>query len=67
MIVLDHVDPMRLRSLGVDVAVITACPRITYDDLFRYISENVVVVTSQEVLIALGIEKWEDYTFDEKW
>jgi len=67
MIVLDHVDPMKLRSLGVDVAVITVCPRIAYDDISRYLSENVVVVTYQEVLIALGVEDWENYTFDEKW
>ncbi|MGA1792313.1 MAG: diphthamide biosynthesis enzyme Dph2 [Thermoplasmatota archaeon] len=67
MLVLDHVDPMKLRSLGVDVAVITACPRIAYDDISRYISENVVVVTYQEALIALGVEEWENYTFDEKW
>jgi 2-(3-amino-3-carboxypropyl)histidine synthase len=67
IVVMDHIDPMKLRSLGIDVAVVTACPRISYDDISRYTVENVVVLTYNELMIAIGKEKWEDYTFDEKW
>jgi 2-(3-amino-3-carboxypropyl)histidine synthase len=67
VVVMDHIDPMKLRSLGIDVGVVTACPRIAYDDISRYIEENVVLLTYNELLIAIGKEKFEDYTFDEKW
>jgi 2-(3-amino-3-carboxypropyl)histidine synthase len=67
IVVMDHLEPMKLRSLGIDIAVVTACPRIAYDDISRYIAENVVVLTYNELLIAIGKEKWEDYSFDEKW
>ena len=67
MIVMDHIDPMKLRSLGIELAVITACPRIAYDDIYRYIAEKVIVITHNELLIALGMEDWESYSFDEDW
>ncbi|MGA1848849.1 MAG: diphthamide biosynthesis enzyme Dph2 [Thermoplasmatota archaeon] len=67
MVVMDHVDPMKLRSLGIAVAVITACPRIAYDDISRYQQEGVVVITSNELMIATGEEEWEKYRFDEEW
>ncbi|MEA3559400.1 MAG: diphthamide biosynthesis enzyme Dph2 [Candidatus Thermoplasmatota archaeon] len=67
MIVMDHIDPMKLRSIGIEIAVITACPRIAYDDISRYTAEKVIVITSNELMIALGREEWDDYSFDEDW
>ena len=67
MIVMDGIDPMKLRSLGMELAVITACPRIVYDDSPRYMAENVLLLTAGELMIALGLEKWENYSFDEDW
>ncbi|MBN1389071.1 MAG: diphthamide biosynthesis enzyme Dph2 [Candidatus Thermoplasmatota archaeon] len=66
-IVMDDLDPMKLHSLGIDVAVITACPRIAYDDAPRYAAENVVVITYDELMIVIGRKIWEEYTFDERW
>jgi 2-(3-amino-3-carboxypropyl)histidine synthase len=67
IVVMDHVDPMKLRALGIAVAVITACPRIAYDDISRYQQEGVVVITANELMIAIGKEEWENYRFDEDW
>jgi len=67
IIVLDHVDPMKLRSLGIALAVITACPRIAYDEIHRYREEGVVAITWNELMISIGRERWADYRFDEDW
>ncbi|MFW3146352.1 MAG: diphthamide biosynthesis enzyme Dph2 [Thermoplasmatota archaeon] len=67
LIVMDHIEPMKLRSLGIEVAVITACPRIAYDDSPRFLEEGIVVLTVNELMIALGNDEWESYVFDEEW
>ena len=46
----------------VDVYANTACPRLTYDDSFRF---NKVVLSPIELLIALDIKDWSSFSFDE--
>jgi 2-(3-amino-3-carboxypropyl)histidine synthase len=67
IIVMDHVEPMKLRSLGIKIAVNTACPRIALDDSVRYSGEDLTLLTPVEVRIALDILSWSDYRFDEEW
>ncbi len=46
----------------VDVFVNTACPRITYDDYQRF---RKLVITPNELMIALGKKRSEELSFDE--
>lgn len=59
---MDHVDPMFLKGYEVDALVNTACPRIAIDDYLRY---DRPILTPQELEVALGLRRWEDYEFDE--
>jgi len=61
LIMTDVVVPENL-YYDVDVFVNTACPRITYDDFYRF---RKPVISGIELLIALGKKRWEDLTFDE--
>jgi 2-(3-amino-3-carboxypropyl)histidine synthase len=67
VVILDHMDPMKLRSLGFKCVVSTSCPRIAIDDSPRYSAENVTLLTSIELRIALGVVPWSEYEFDEEW
>lgn len=67
LVAMDQIDPMKLRSLQIRVAVITACPRIAYDDICRYREENITMITANELMIALGMEEWEGHSFYENW
>ena len=64
---MDHMDPMKLRSLGLKVAVSTSCPRIALDDSSRYSAEGVMLLTPIELKIILGELSWDDYRFDDEW
>jgi 2-(3-amino-3-carboxypropyl)histidine synthase len=66
-IVMDHIEPMKIRALGYEVAVNTACPRIAFDDSSRYDLEGVTLITPAELRIALDILPWDQYSFDEEW
>lgn len=66
-VIMDHMDPMKLRTLGIDVAISTSCPRIALDDSYMYSKEGVTIITPQEARIALQIDRWDDYRFDEEW
>lgn len=67
MIIMDHMDPMKLKALGIDLVVSTACPRIAMDDSIKYTDEGITILTPVELRIALGILSWSDFTFDEEW
>lgn len=67
IIIMDHMDPMKLKTLGIDLVVSTACPRIAMDDSIRYTDEEITILTPVELRIALGILSWSDFTFDEEW
>jgi 2-(3-amino-3-carboxypropyl)histidine synthase len=54
--------PDNVDYLGIDALVSTACPRIAIDDGARY---RIPVLTPQELDIALGKLKWDDYRMDE--
>jgi len=62
LILMDKFDPDKLRSLGFDAYVSTACPRIAVDDVAMY---DKPLLTPQELEIVLGVRKWEDYSFDQ--
>ncbi len=62
LILMDKFDPEKLRSLGFDAYVSTACPRIAIDDVAMY---DKPLLTPQELEIVLGVRKWENYTFDQ--
>lgn len=62
LILMDKFDPEKLRSLGFDAYVSTACPRIAIDDVAVY---DKPLLTPQELEIVLGVRKWEDYSFDQ--
>ncbi len=59
---LDNVNPAALLGLGVDCWVNTACPRIATDDANLY---KEPMITGEELKVALGEKKFEEYTFDE--
>jgi 2-(3-amino-3-carboxypropyl)histidine synthase len=61
LIMTDVVVPENL-YYDVDVFVNTACPRITYDEYDRF---KKPVISGGELLIALGVRRWEDLAFDE--
>jgi len=54
--------PDNVNHLGLEALVSTACPRIAIDDGARY---PIPVLTPQELDIALGKMKWDDYRMDE--
>jgi 2-(3-amino-3-carboxypropyl)histidine synthase len=62
LIIMDKFDPDKLRSLGFDAYVSTACPRIAIDDVAMY---DRPLLTPQELEIVLGVRKWENYAFDQ--
>jgi 2-(3-amino-3-carboxypropyl)histidine synthase len=62
LILMDKFDPEKLRSLGFDAYVSTACPRIAIDDYAMY---DRPLLTPQELEIVLGVRKWENYSFDQ--
>lgn len=62
LILMDKFDPDKLKSLGFDAYVSTACPRIAIDDMAMY---DRPLLTPQELEIVLGVRKWENYTFDQ--
>ncbi len=67
MVVMDHMEPMKLKSLSLRLIVSTACPRIALDDSGRYSAEELTVLTPVELTIALGLKSWSDYAFDAEW
>jgi len=62
LVLMDKFDPMKLRALGFDAYVSTACPRIAIDDVAMY---DKPLLTPHELEIVLGVRKWEDYAFDQ--
>jgi len=62
LILMDKFDPEKLRTLGFDAYVSTACPRIAIDDVAMY---DRPLLTPQELEIVLGVRKWENYVFDQ--
>jgi len=62
LILMDKFDPEKLRSLGFDAYVSTACPRIAIDDVAMY---DKPLLTPQELEILLGVRKWENFAFDQ--
>ncbi len=62
LILMDKFDPEKLRALGFDAYVSTACPRIAIDDFAMY---DKPLLTPQELEIVLGVRKWENYAFDQ--
>ncbi len=67
LVIMDHMDPMKLKILGFRIAVSTACSRIAMDDSLRYSREDITMLTPVELKIALDIVKWSDYSFDDEW
>ena len=59
---LDNVNPNALMGLGIDCWVNTACPRIATDDAGLY---KEPMITHEELKVALGEKKFEEYVFDE--
>lgn len=62
LILMDRFDPEKLRAMGFDAYVSTACPRIAIDDFAMY---DRPLLTPQELEIVLGVRKWENYSFDQ--
>jgi len=62
LIMMDKFDPDKLKSLGFDAYVSTACPRIAVDDSAVY---DRPLLTPQELEIVLGVREWENYAFDQ--
>ncbi|MDH3365258.1 MAG: diphthamide biosynthesis enzyme Dph2 [Thermoplasmata archaeon] len=62
LILMDKFDPEKLKSLGFDAYVSTACPRIAIDDVAMY---DRPLLTPHELEIVLGVRKWDDYSFDQ--
>ncbi len=62
LILMDRFDPEKLRAMGFDAYVSTACPRIAIDDYAMY---DRPLLTPQELEIVLGVRRWEDYSFDQ--
>jgi 2-(3-amino-3-carboxypropyl)histidine synthase len=60
---IDHLSPVILESfMHIDCFVSTLCPRIAIDDHRAY---KQTIITPLELKIALGIETWDTYVFDE--
>ncbi|UCE45454.1 MAG: diphthamide biosynthesis enzyme Dph2 [Methanobacteriota archaeon] len=62
LILMDKFDPEKLKTLGFDAYVSTACPRIAIDDVAMY---DRPLLTPHELEIVLGVRRWDDYTFDQ--
>jgi 2-(3-amino-3-carboxypropyl)histidine synthase len=63
ILLLDDVSPnILLPFMDLDAFVMTACPRIAIDDSIMY---KKPLLTPQELEIAIGKRKWEDYEMDE--
>ncbi len=63
ILLLDDVSPDKLLPfMDLDAFVMTACPRIAIDDSVMY---KKPLLTPQELEIAVGKRKWEDYEIDE--
>jgi len=63
ILLLDDVSPnILLPFMDLDAFVMTACPRIAIDDSEMY---KKPLLTPQELEIAIGRRKWEDYEIDE--
>ena len=62
ILVMNHINPINLKSFKIDAYVSCACPRIAIDDFMMYDSP---LLTPIELRIALGDMQWEDYRFDE--
>jgi 2-(3-amino-3-carboxypropyl)histidine synthase len=63
ILLLDDVSPaILLPFMELDAFIMTACPRIAIDDSIMY---KKPLLTPQELEIAIGIRKWEDYEIDE--
>ncbi len=63
ILLLDDVSPdILLPFVDLDAFVMTACPRIAIDDSKMY---KKPLLTPQELEIALGRRKWDDYEIDE--
>jgi 2-(3-amino-3-carboxypropyl)histidine synthase len=62
LIMMDKFDPDKLKSLGFDAYVSTACPRIAIDDVSMY---DKPLLTPQELEVVLGVRNWESYVFDQ--
>ena len=62
LILMDKFDPEKLKALGFDAYVSTACPRIAIDDVAMY---EAPLLTPHELEIVLGVREWENYTFDQ--
>ena len=61
LVMMDEITPSALLSFKADAYVCTGCPRVAMDDSVRYPRP---VLTATEIDIALGLSKWDDYTFD---
>jgi 2-(3-amino-3-carboxypropyl)histidine synthase len=61
VVYLAELSPQNLVSYRADAIVCTACPRIAMDDASCY-DRPFLTITEAEV--AIGIRKWEDYSFD---
>ncbi|AKH97813.1 diphthamide biosynthesis enzyme Dph2 [Halanaeroarchaeum sulfurireducens] len=61
LITLDEITPDRLRNLGYDAYVNTACPRVTTDDGPQF---HEPLLTPQEYRIAIGEEPIDALSFD---
>ncbi len=63
ILLLDDVSPdLLVPFMDIDAFVMTACPRIAIDDSETY---KKPLLTPQELEIAIGKRKWEDYEIDE--
>ncbi len=62
LILMDKFDQEKLKYLGFDAYVSTACPRIAIDDAAVF---DKPLLTPQELEILLGVRKWENYVFDQ--
>ena len=63
ILLLDDVSPdLLIPFMDLDAFVMTACPRIAIDDSEMY---KKPLMTPQELEIAIGKRKWEDYEIDE--
>ncbi len=67
MVVMDHISPMKIKTLGLSMVVSTACPRIAIDDHIQYSREGIVILTPVELRIALERVDFKDYVLDEEW
>ena len=63
IILMDHISPeLLIPFMDLDAFLVTACPRIAIDDANMY---KKPLLTPQELEIAIGRRKWEDYEIDE--